>query len=481
MADNETTVKVKTVGDTEGAEKVSKSHEKIGHSAEKASRQASNSFRKMVGSLTDIKAAAARVNQALTAFTRFGFIASGVESIANLIDKLTAGSRAAKKEAEELAKANQKAADAKTIKELAEAYEKLSKAIATTNRERERGYELENMGLGNARDLEDKEAQLAKIRAINALDPNDPDYEAKKAVIERRFDEAAANRDVARAREDNETEVKRLREQGFAKIEDAGLLRDSLRDDDREIAEIRHRARRAKEASEEDQDEDESYSGHVKNLLTLNISRWRRGRTEAGDEVRKRKLQESKELEARAEELQKARDKKAEEAEQMKAEGEHLLKKADLVDDREKSIYETEHINAAKAEQPMIQRTAANRAITEGAEGLTRLRRDKKYEEDRAKAAADAYAKEAGEAHDAQNRYDMLVANGGSRKDRSAALAALQKEQREAEEAKHEMERVAAQVANTLQGINAQIKALASAVKKAEGRLAQNQADAPEG
>ena len=123
MADNETTVKVKTVGDTEGAEKVSKSHEKIGHSAEKASRQASNSCRKMVGSLTDIKAAAARVNQALTAFTRFGFIASGVESIANLIDKLTAGSRAAKKEAEELAKANQKAADAKTIKELAEAYE----------------------------------------------------------------------------------------------------------------------------------------------------------------------------------------------------------------------------------------------------------------------------------------------------------------------------------------------------------------------
>ena len=43
------------------------------------------------------------------------------------------------------------------------------------------------------------------------------------------------------------------------------------------------------------------------------------------------------------------------------------------------------------------------------------------------------------------------------------------------------MERVAAQMAGTLQGINAQIKALASAVQKAENRLAQNQADAPEG
>ena len=60
-------------------------------------------------------------------------------------------------------------------------------------------------------------------------------------------------------------------------------------------------------------------------------------------------------------------------------------------------------------------------------------------------------------------------------------MEALQKEQAEAQEAKHEMEKVAAQVATTLQGINAQIKALASAVQKAENRLAQNQADAPEG
>lgn len=482
MADNwETIVKVKTVGDTEGAEKVSKSHEKIGQSAEKASRQSANAFKRMESALNGMRSAAARVNQALSSFTRFSLIVSGFESIVNIIGKLTGKSREAKKEAEELAKANQKAADAKAIEGLAKAYEKLSKAIANTNRERERGYELENMGLGNARDLEDKEAELAKIRAINALDPNDPDYEAKKAVIARRFDEAAANRDVARAREDNETEVKRLREQGFAKIEDAGLLRDSLRDDDREIAETKKRLKKAKDASTDPNEEDRSYIGHYRNVFSWNISNLVRGRTAAGDAVRKKNEQEAKELEGRLKELQAARDKKAEEAEQMKAEGEHLLKKADLVDDREKSIYETEHINAAKAEQPMIQRTAAYRAITEGAEGLTRLRRDKKYEEDRAKAAADAYAKEAGEAHDAQNRYDMLVANGGSRKDRSAALAALQKEQREAEEAKHEMERVAAEVANTLQGINAQIKALASAVKKAEGRLAQNQADAPEG
>ncbi len=481
MAEGEVIVKTKIVADTSGADKTAKSTENIGHSAEKASRQASNSFKVVGNALNGLRSAASRVNQAISAFTRFGFIASGFESIVNIIEKLTGKSREAKKEAEELAKANQKAADAKIVEGLAKAYEKLAKAIANTNRERERGYELENMGRDNARDLEDKEAQLAKIRAINALDPNDPDYEAKKAVIERRFDEAAANRDVARAREDNETEVNRLREQGFTKIEDAGLLRDSLRDDDWEIAETKARLRKAKDASKAPNQEDLSVIGHYRNIFSGNINNLVAGRTAAGDEVRKKNAQEAKELEARLKELQEARDKKAEEAEQMKAEGEHLLKKADLVDDREKSIYETEHINKAKAEQPQIQRTAAYNAIAEGAEDLARLRRDKKYEEDRAQAAADRYAKEGAEAYEAQNRYDMVVANGGSRKDRSAALAALQKEQREAEEAKHEMEKVAAEVATTLQGINAQIKALSSAVKKAEGRLAQNQADAPEG
>jgi predicted nucleic acid-binding Zn-ribbon protein len=73
------------------------------------------------------------------------------------------------------------------------------------------------------------------------------------------------------------------------------------------------------------------------------------------------------------------------------------------------------------------------------------------------------------------------VANGGSRKDRSAALAALQKEQREADEAKYEMERVAAEVANTLKAIHDQVGALSRAVKSAKSRLNQNESDAPEG
>ena len=73
----------------------------------------------------------------------------------------------------------------------------------------------------------------------------------------------------------------------------------------------------------------------------------------------------------------------------------------------------------------------------------------------------------------------MIEAQGGQAE--LMRFDVSQKEQAEAREAQHEMERVAAEVANTLQGINAQIKALAGAVKKAEGRLAQNQADAPEG
>ena len=127
------------------------------------------------------------------------------------------------------------------------------------------------------------------------------------------------------------------------------------------------------------------------------------------------------------------------------------------------------------------QAAADKNTVAEGGARISELEGIASNEQARAQAAADRYAAEQGDVIAAQSRYDMLVANGGSRKERSAALAALQKEQAEAQEAQHEMEKVAAQVANTLQGINAQIKALASAVQKAENRLAQNQADAPEG
>ena len=102
-------------------------------------------------------------------------------------------------------------------------------------------------------------------------------------------------------------------------------------------------------------------------------------------------------------------------------------------------------------------------------------------EKARAQAAADAYAKEQGDVFAAQNRYDMLVQNGGSKKDKSAALAALQKEKEEALEAQHEMEKVAAEVANTLKTINANLTKLSQAVKSAQSRQSQYDTDAPEG
>ena len=482
MADNwETIVNVKTVGDTKGADDVARSQEKIGHSAEKASRTATNSFRKIIGSLTDLRAAGARVKQMFTTFTQIGFVASGVESVVNLVDRLTASSRKAKDEAKKLADEQRKMADAKTVRDVAKAYEMLGEAIAQAARERQRANELDDIGKNNARDLEDKEAQLAKLRAINALDPNDPQYEQKKAVIERKFEEASARRDVTRAREDNETNADRLKEEGIAKHGAAGVLEDSLREDDRLIEEKRRRARRLHEDATEDNEYDESFGANAKTLLSLEFGKWASGRTNAGDEERKRLEAEAKELDEEVRRLQEARDEKAKRVAAMREEGDHLIKKGQAIDDQDANFEAAEKINAEKEDQPRVQRMAAYRTLEEKGEDLARLHRDKEYEQARAQAAADNYTREQADVFNAQNRYDMLVANGGSRKDRSAALAALQKEQREAEEAKHEMERVAAEVANTLQGISAQIKALASAVKKAEGRLAQNQADAPEG
>ena len=136
---------------------------------------------------------------------------------------------------------------------------------------------------------------------------------------------------------------------------------------------------------------------------------------------------------------------------------------------------------AAKEAAKAAQTAADKETVASGRSELEGLQLNADTARARAQAAADAYAKEQADVFTAQNRYDMLVQNGGSRKDKSAALAALQKEKSEALEAQHEMEKVAAEVANVLQGINAQIKTLSNAVQKAESRLAQNQTDAPEG
>ena len=206
MADNESIVKVKTVADNSGAETVQKGMKQTAATAEQAARESSNSFKKMIGGLADIRAAAGRVRQALSFFTQLGFLTTGIDAATNLIEKFTAGSKKAREEARKLAEENQKIADKKAIEDLASAYKKLSDAISDAAKARERANELEDIGRNQARDLEDKEARLAKVKAINALDPNDPHYEEKKAAIERKFEEASAARAVSRAREDNARE-----------------------------------------------------------------------------------------------------------------------------------------------------------------------------------------------------------------------------------------------------------------------------------
>lgn len=482
MADgNETTIKVKTDADTSGAEKAQREHRKIGTESEKAARTATNAFRKIIGELGNLRAAGQRVQKILGTVTKIGFVASGVESIVNLFEKMTAESRKAKEEAKKLAETNRKLADAADVERLADAYKKLSDAISDAAKARERANELEDIGRNQARDLEDKEAQLEKIKAINALDPNDPHYNEKKAAIERRFEEASATRAVSRAREDNGTERRRLLEQAEAIGGDAGQLEFSLHDDDAKIAALRQRAAELKFDAKHENDYDDSWGGQVKNLLTFNFGRWKQGRTAEGDEERKRQAEEAKQLEEEAKRLQKERDEKARQVARMKAEAQHATDKALALSGNEDNFDAAERINTANAEQPKIQAEAARRVMWEGGEKTAELHSQEDMERARAQAAANAYEKEAGDVLNAQNAYDMLVANGGSRKEKSAALAALQKEQAEAQEAQHEMERVAAQVATTLQGINGQIKALAKAVQQAEGRLAQNQADAPEG
>lgn len=493
MADNESIVKIKTEGDTSGAEKVEKAQDRIGDSAKRATEKSAQAADKSAGAIGRLRKAAGLLRGVLTGFGVVGVFTA----LTAAVDKVRESFGSAKKEAEELAKAKDKAAHAKAIEDLAKSYERLGEAAQQAAESVQRANEVQDIATRNARALEDAQAELAKQKELAAIDPNDPAAAEKRAQIEARYAAQRGKTTADRSREDVERNVARLEEMAVDKRRSADDIENSTVEDDKLIADTMRRLDDAQSRSwmlnSEDNISTASKIGSdLKNLVTLNWGKVGVTRTEKGDAIRKDAAAEAQGLEAELKSLEEKRQKKLKQADALREEASHLQDKA-LAEreglsvatvQKEASEYEgrrgtADADHARKKKDSQIAND--EKTVTEGRWKISEYKLQEETETVRAQAAANAYAKEQRQAVDAQNRYDMLVQNGGSKKERSAALAALQKEKDEALEAQREMEKVAAEVANTLKTINANVSKLSQAVKSAQGRLAQNQADAPEG
>lgn len=493
MDENESIVKIKTEGDNSGAERAEKALGGVGNAAKRASRESVVGAANAESAFGRFRGAIAAVRNVLTGFGVVGVFSM----LASAVGKVTESFGAAKKEAEELAKAKDKAAHAKEVEDLAKAYEQLGESMRKASEAMQRANELEDIATRNARALEDAQTELAKQKELAAIDPNDPAAAEKRAQIEARYAAQRGETAANRSREDIERTVDRMEEEASGKRRAAVDIENSVDEDDAVIADVKRRRNAALKRSlslnrEDNMSTASQIGSDLKNIVTLNWGKVTDTKTAAGDAIRKEAAAEAKELDAELKRLQEQRTAKLKQAEALRTEADQLVKKAeaerkgyDVADTQEMvSFYEGQRATseADRAREKKEKQVEKDRqTIDDGGMKKADLETRAADEEARAQAAADAYAKEQGDVFTAQNRYDMLVQNGGTKKEKSAALAALQKEKAEALEAQHEMEKVAAEVANVLQGINASLTKLSQAVKSAQSRQSQYDTDAPEG
>jgi len=497
---NDTTIRIGLDADLSGGVQTEKQLDNLKHKAAQLGKDGSASVGKVTGAVGGLQKACGLLRNVLTGFGAVG----AIMGLFGAVEKVRKSFGAAKKEAESLTKAREEAERKEAVEALAKSYEDLGKSIGKVTEAAQRANEVQDIATKNARALQDAELDLAEQKELAAVDADDPAVSEKRAAISARYAEQRGRLASTRSREDVAAEFNRLNADAVAKREAATKIEASTSEDDAVIERTKKARDEARRRSIALNDEDTTHAGrswrNVKNIVTFNWGKVSGDiRTEEGDAVRKEADADFDRLDAEVKRLEEQKKAKIAEAERLRGEADHIVKRAnavvgalDAVDARERATEVSARRGVADTEASLakkdleIKKKAAQKekdeqTVSEGTVKLSEYERQEMTEKAKAQAAAAKYEREQADVFAAQNRYDMVVANGGSRKDRSAALSALQKEKEEALEAQHEMEKVAAEVANVLKAIKEEVGTLSRAVKSAQSRLKQNEADAPEG
>lgn len=228
---------------------------------------------------------------ALRGLSRLNFMIAGVERVVTFFKNLAGNAAEARDEIRKLAAEEEKAADAKKVKALADAYKELAANIADAANARKNANEIEDMQLSAERKLEDDRSEAAKAAEIVALDPNDPMYERKKAQIEAKYSGEKAIRSAKRTQEDADINEERAWNERSAKIGEADDMRWSARNDREEAGRLRRKAKEAAAESVAENEEDNTgfwsrFGSNVKKIVSGQWNKVGDDHTEEGDKLR---------------------------------------------------------------------------------------------------------------------------------------------------------------------------------------------------
>lgn len=209
MADADTIIHIKTTSDNSGAKETEKALDGVRNAAERAaggiSKQSSEStnLRRSLGDLSGVvsgkvkgaftslngvvNTAAKAIGEVTKALGVVGFAIQGVKLVIDAYKALKEWLNRSKKEAEELAKTMQDARIKASIDAAIASYIRLNGQIAETLRMEGERVKIANQLKANNRALEDARIDNAEQTELNALDRNDPDYDARAALVSEKY------------------------------------------------------------------------------------------------------------------------------------------------------------------------------------------------------------------------------------------------------------------------------------------------------
>ena len=209
MADADTIIHIKTTSDNSGAKETEKALDGVRNAAKRSAEgiskpaRESMNLRRSLGDLAGV--VSGKVKGAFTSLTGVvntaakaiggvtkalgvvGFAIQGVQLVIDAYKALKEWLNRSKKEAEELAKTLQDARIKASIDAAIASYIRLNGQIAETLRMEGERVKIANQLKANNRALEDAWIDNAEQTELNALDRNDPDYDARAALVSEKY------------------------------------------------------------------------------------------------------------------------------------------------------------------------------------------------------------------------------------------------------------------------------------------------------
>lgn len=486
--DGEVSVNLRITADTGGAAKASEGLRRVGDAAKKTAADTR-------GGLEQMRAASGRVSGAFNALrsvlTGFG-IGGVVTAVTGGISRIAGSFGAAKKSAEEFRAIQSKLAEDRAVAGLANDYARLTDAVNAAAAAENHHLDMIDQQVAARRRLDAARLSAAHEDEIARLDPSAPDYDERRALVDRRYAALRAASSSSNAVEDLVLARQRTNAQADqASAQDAAT---------RAIAARLAQARRAKSAADVEaadlnaQDKTGALSAVGKTLGQLFTGDWGRmagAKTAEGDQVRKASAEKSAQYERQIQQLEEEKRRSEARAGELRRQAVRLRERAGAMGGQ---------VEAAEIEGATARRTAAREegaamsaldrnhvdqaaeaAKVADAEAASRALARQKAEI-QAKIAAEQARKDAtGYAvYQAQGAADTARL-GGNRRAQQAALGGLRDAQAAAQNVNHAADSAIAALTETLRSVESRLKAAQSFLQNQSKRQRNAWSEAPAG